>query len=60
MVVLQFQDIQSMKLFFLDHGHMQNENDSIHSVIERNKKGVSIYHPYQWITLIEGACKSKP
>ena len=59
-VVLQFQNIQSMKLFFLNCGHMQNENDSIHSVIERNKKGVSIYHPYQWITLIEGACKSKP
>ena len=48
MVVLQFQDIQSMKLFFLDHGHMQNENDSIHSVIEQNKR------EFQFIIPING------
>ena len=49
-------------IFFLKHGHTQNENenDSIHSVTERKIKGVSIYHPYQWIILIESARKSKP
>ena len=57
LVLLQFQNIQS----FLElWSHTENENDSIHSVTEQNKKGASIYHPYQWITLMQGACKSKP
>ena len=46
LVLLQIQNIESMELFFLECGYTQNENDPIHSIIERNKKGVSIYHPY--------------
>ena len=52
-VLLQFQDIQCMELFFLNRGHTQNEDDSIYSVNEQNIKGVLIYHSYQWITLME-------
>ena len=59
-VLWQFQNIESMEWFFLECGHTQNENYSIHSVIEQNKKGVSIYHPYWWITLIEIFYKSRP
>ena len=33
---------------FFDHGHMQNENDSIHSVIEQNKR------EFQFIIPING------
>ena len=49
-------------IFFLKHGHTQNENenDSIHYKTKKKIKGVSIYHPYQWIILIESARKSKP
>ena len=46
LVPLQIQNIESMELFFLECGYTQNENDPTHSIIERNKKGVSIYHPY--------------
>ena len=67
MALLHCQNIPSLELFFMDffflkNGHTQNENenDSIHSVTERKIKGVSIYHPYQWIILIDGARKSKP
>ena len=59
-VIQKFKNIKSIHLSFLERGHTQNENDSVHSVIERSKKGVSIYHPYQWTTLIENACKSRP
>lgn len=49
-----------MELFILDCGHTQNENHSVHSVIEQNIKGVLIYHPCQCITLVKGTCRSRP
>ena len=53
-------NLTTVELIFLEKGHTQNENDSIHSCIERAKKGINIYHPYQWETLIQSACKSQP
>ena len=49
-----------INLVFLEKGHTQNINDSVNSVIERVKKGVNIYHPHQWTTLIETACRKNP
>ncbi|KAI4466565.1 dna-directed rna polymerases i ii and iii subunit rpabc2 [Holotrichia oblita] len=41
---------------FLEKGHTQNEDDSMHAVIENAKKRVpSVYTPDQWITLIKMA-----
>ena len=34
-----------------------HKNETIHAAIERNKKRVTINHPFQWLTLIESACK---
>ena len=60
MAVRAFHNLKSIVLMFLERGHTQNENDSVHSAIERSKKGITINHPYQWVSLILGACKSLP
>ena len=38
---------------FLEVGHTQMSCDSIHSLIERKKKGIRIYIPAQWQTVAE-------
>ena len=45
-------------MIFLEKGHTQNANDSMHSTIERAKR--NIFHPYQWEAVMQFACKSKP
>ena len=49
-----------INLVFLEKGHTQNVNDTVHSVIEGAKNGVNIHHPHQWVTLIETACRKNP
>ena len=41
----EFEEIEH--IFFLS-GHSQNEGDSMHSVIERSSRHVSVYTPTQW------------
>lgn len=43
---------------FLEQGHTQNEADSVHANIEKEKKGKKIYVPNQWYTLIQCSRKS--
>ena len=45
-------------MIFLEKGHTQNANDSMHSTIGRAKR--NIFHPYQWEVVMQFACKSKP
>ena len=52
-------NIESITHRFLESGHSQNENDSIHGVIEKSRKGVSVFVPKQYFTLIAKA-RSKP
>ena len=59
-VLKKIPNIQSIDLVFLVKGHTHNENDSVHAAIERAKKGVTIHHPGEWITLAERACKVRP
>ncbi|KAJ4447498.1 hypothetical protein ANN_09505 [Periplaneta americana] len=40
---------------FLEKEHTQNEADSIHALIERRKKGRTIFTPEQWIMLVKMA-----
>ncbi|CAH2088043.1 unnamed protein product [Euphydryas editha] len=40
---------------FLEKGHTQNENDSIHALIERSSKNKEIYTPDQWFALVRWA-----
>ena len=46
-------------LTFLQKGHTENENDSVHSVIERATKHAVIYSPEQWYSAVRTARKSK-
>ena len=45
-------------LTFLQKGHTENENDSVHSVIERATKHAVIYSPEQWYSAVGTARKS--
>ena len=56
MLLLQFQNIQSIEFFFLERGHTQNESNSIHSV-EQHKGSFNLSSLS--IEDIEDACKSK-
>ena len=60
LAVRKFKNIKSIQLVFLERGHTQNENNLIHSNIEKSKKGITIFHPFQWVTLVQGACKTRP
>ena len=51
---------ECIDLIFLEKGHTQNINDSVDACIEKAKKGINIHHPYQWETLMQMSCKSKP
>ena len=44
---------------FLEVGHAQNENDSVHSVIARAAKRIPVYTPSQWATVAQGARRNK-
>ena len=50
----------STHLIFLEKGHTQNCNDTMHSNIEKAKKGIEIDHPEQWIGVMQMACKKQP
>ena len=51
--------IKKINLFFFESGHSQNENNAVHSVIERSAKRVAVFVPEQWYTLIRSTSKKK-
>ena len=59
LAVMKFKNIKLIQLVFLERGNTQNENDSIHSTIEKGKKGITIFHPFQWVALVQGARKTR-
>ena len=38
---------------FLEVGHTQNEGDSMHALIDRKSKGVTIFSSQDWITIVK-------
>ena len=54
------QKLKEMQLNFLEKGHTQTANDNMDCSIEQAKRGVNIFHPYQWEEVMQFACKSKP
>ena len=44
---------------FLEVGHTQNENDSVHSVIAETAKKIPVYTPEQCATVVRGARRNK-
>ena len=59
-LTINLNNLKAAELIFLEKGHTQNCNDSVHSSIEKAKKGINVYHPFQWETLVQTACKSTP
>ena len=58
--VVKHTDMERVALCFLERGHTQNENDSVHAIIEKSKKRQAIIStPQQYFTLVRGARKSK-
>jgi len=59
---INYLDIPSITHKFLIVGHTQNEGDSVHSTIEKQKnrllRGGSIFSPLQWPTVIQTAKKT--
>lgn len=57
-------DIGSIEHKFLITGHSQNEGDSMHSCIEKEKtrvlKSGPVYVPSQWAPIVKMAKKRKP
>ncbi|XP_052278769.1 uncharacterized protein LOC127877153 [Dreissena polymorpha] len=45
---------------YLERGHTQNENDSVHSSIEKSCKNIKIYTTSQWCTCMQMARRMKP
>ncbi|GFO46251.1 DNA repair protein rhp54 [Plakobranchus ocellatus] len=54
-----YSSLQELEHCFLERGHTQNENDSVHSVISRAAKNIPIYTPEQWAAVIRGARRGK-
>lgn len=44
---------------FLEKGHTQNEGDSVHSAIEKQKKKSIVYVPSEWYTIIRNAKRTE-
>ena len=46
--------------YFMEKGHIQNEADSIHALIERTAKTINVYTTQQWYTVVQTAKKTDP
>ena len=53
-------NIQTITHKFLERGHTQNENDSVHSTVESAAKNVTIYTPEQWYSTVRMARRRQP
>jgi len=54
----QHKSIQIIEMNFLLLGHLLMTVDSMHSVIENNVRGITVYVPSQWMTLLQTARKN--
>jgi len=50
-------NINAIEHYYLEKGHTQNENDSVHSTVERAARKIPIYTPDQWCSVVRGAKK---
>jgi len=57
--VTTLRNITSITHNYLDVGHTQNENDTVHSTIERVSRRASLYTPEQWSAVIATASSKK-
>ena len=57
---LQKFNFTSVEHKFLEKGHTQNENDSIHAAIENASRKISVYTTPQWAAIVSAAKHQKP
>ena len=57
---LQKFNFTSVEHKFLEKGHTQNENDSIHAAIENASRNISVYTTPQWAAIVSAARPQKP
>ena len=50
--------IETIEHYYLEKGHTQNENDSVHSTIERAARKIPVYTPDQWCSVVRTARKN--
>ena len=50
--------IEAIEHYYLEKGHTQNENDSVHSPIERAARKIPVYTPDQWCSVVRTAKKN--
>ena len=56
-ISLEAKRIKKVNHYFFESGHSQNENDSVHSVIERAAKHIEVFVSEQWYMLIRSASR---
>ena len=54
-VMKNYASLDKIEHCFLEVGHTQNENDSVHSEIAETAKKIPVYTPEQWATVVRGA-----
>ena len=52
-------DLKTINYTFLEKGHTETENDSVHATIERKARNIEIYSPQQWFAVVRSARSSK-
>jgi len=52
--------IEEIEHYYLEKGHTQNENDSVHSVIEHASRNIPIFTPQQWYSVVQSAWRVMP
>ena len=56
LLTIKILKLKKIQLIFLEKGHTQNANDSMHSKIEQAKWRINIFHPYQWEAVMQLSC----
>lgn len=57
---LKNSNLETINIKFLVSGHTQMEVDSMHSAIECSKKGLTVFSPPEWLSIIRNARKDQP
>ena len=56
---IQKLNLESVEQKYLEKGHTQNENDSVHASVERASRHIAVYTTAQWAAVIRTACRKK-
>ena len=52
-------NLKTINHTFLEKGHTETKNDSVHATFERKARNIEIYSPQQWFAVVRSARSSK-